>query len=186
MSNFPPPTVNPRFSESTRVGGGFSRRPAADSRISVNTTKPIYRTVSNLIRFWDGRIRALIRMFRGIREECREVIDVTVQPRQRAHRMRPAPRRVAGRICSVEHTGFDQRSRRTGDRRTQRTGDIGIAVVTPHAVGAIDHFAALDRRQLVRFADGLYCGRLFLFGRNPCGDTSDRCREGEEAERPWR
>jgi hypothetical protein len=122
--------------------------------MSVNITNPIYRAVPGLIRFWGGRIRALIWMFRGIGEVSRKVIEVAVEPRQRAHRVRLTLRRIAGRICSVKHTRFDQRSRRAGDRRTQRSRDIGIAVVARDAIGAIDNFAALDRAQLAWLAAG--------------------------------
>jgi hypothetical protein len=113
-------------------------------------TNPIYRAVARLIRFWGGQIRALICMFGSVIEVRREVVGMTVEPRQRAHRMRLALRRVARRICSVEHARFDQRSRRTSDRWAERSVDIGIAVVTRDAIGAIDDFAALDRAQFAR------------------------------------
>ena len=151
MTSFSAPTINSAC-HIDRHQPVSRRRPPGDNQMSVNITKPIYRTVPGLIRFWSGQIRTLIRMFRGVIEVCREVIDVAVEPRQRAHRVRLALRHIAGWICAVKHTRFDQRSRRTGDRRTERTRDIGIAVMARDAIGAIDHFAAIDRAQFARLA----------------------------------
>ena len=88
----------------------------------------------------------------GCREIRGEVIDVPIEPRQRAHRVRLALRMIARWVITMENAGFDQRSRRAGYCRTERTLHVGIGVMARDAISAVDNFAAIDGSQFARLA----------------------------------
>jgi hypothetical protein len=93
----------------------------------------------------------------GCREVRGEVVDVPIEPWQRAHRVRLALRMVPRGVIAMENAGLDQRSRRTGNRRTERALDVGIGVMARDAIGAVDDFAAIDCSQFTRLPTS--CGK---------------------------